>query len=256
LARLIPAIPGKAMSIDKALDEVPDLRTAYEDPDRPYVARLLDTARQLEGISRHASTHAAGVLVADKPLVEYTPLHRPTKGGEADGLGVVSQWPMEIVESIGLLKVDFLGLRTLTIMRKAAELIERYHGIRYDLGSIPYRHRPDNPEYNEALDRAFRLLSEGDTGGVFQVEGGGMRRVLTESRRALSTSSRPSRCSGPARLNTSPPTSAGCTARKRSATITLPWNRSWTRRSASSSTRSRSCRSPPTCSATAWLTRT
>jgi DNA polymerase-3 subunit alpha len=180
LARLIPAIPGKAMSIDKALDEVPDLRAAYEDPDRPYVARLLDTARQLEGISRHASTHAAGVLVADKPLVEYTPLHRPTKGGEAEGLGVVSQWPMEIVESIGLLKVDFLGLRTLTIMRKAAELIERYHGLRYDLSNIPYRHRPDDPEYNEALDGAFHLLSEGDTGGVFQVEGGGMRRVLTE----------------------------------------------------------------------------
>ncbi|MEJ2147955.1 MAG: DNA polymerase III subunit alpha [Chloroflexota bacterium] len=180
LARLIPAIPGKAVSIDKALEEVPDLRAAYEDQDRPYVARLIDTARQLEGISRHASTHAAGVLVADKPLVEYIPLNRPTKGDEGDGLGVISQWPMEIVESIGLLKVDFLGLRTLTIMRKAAELIERYHGYHYDLSNIPYRHRPDDPEHNEALDKAFQLLSEGDTGGVFQVEGSGMRRVLTE----------------------------------------------------------------------------
>ncbi|HEC21786.1 MAG TPA: DNA polymerase III subunit alpha [Chloroflexi bacterium] len=187
LARLIPAIPGKPVTIEKALEDVPELRAAYEDTQRPYIRQLLDTARQLEGIARHASTHAAGVLIADKPLVEYIPLHRPTKGGgdeSSDGLGVVSQWPMEIVESIGLLKVDFLGLRTLTIMRKAAELIERYHGVHHDLDSIPYRHRegddPETLEYNRQLDKAFELMARGDTSGVFQVEGAGMRRVLTE----------------------------------------------------------------------------
>ncbi|HQE17362.1 MAG TPA: DNA polymerase III subunit alpha, partial [Aggregatilineales bacterium] len=152
LARMIPAVPGKPVTIDQALEEIPDLKAAYEDPERPHIKKLLDTARKLEGISRHASTHAAGVLISDRPLVEYTPLNRPTNNAV---LGAMSQWPMEIVDSIGLLKVDFLGLRTLTVMRKACELIERYHGIRYDLSNIPYRHRPDDPEYNAALDKAF-----------------------------------------------------------------------------------------------------
>ncbi len=187
IARLIPAIPGKAVTIRQVLDEVPELRTAYEDTNRPYIRRLLDTASQLEGIARHASTHAAGVIIADKPLVEYTPLNRPTKGGDesnsnGETLGVVSQWPMEIIDSIGLLKVDFLGLRTLTIMRKACELIERYHGIRYTLDTIPYRHREGDQEYNAWLDKAFELLSRGETSGVFQVEGAGMTRMLTEMR--------------------------------------------------------------------------
>ena len=131
LARMIPSVPGKSVTITQALEDIPDLKQAYEDKNRPYIKKLLDTATRLEGISRHASTHAAGVLIADKPLVEYTPLNRPTKGGEGgsgDGLGSVSQWPMEIVELIGLLKVDFLGLRTLTIMRKACELIEKIMG--------------------------------------------------------------------------------------------------------------------------------
>lgn len=187
IARMIPSIPGKPVSIEQALEEIPDLRMAYEDPDRPYIKQLLDTAHQLEGIARHASTHAAGVLIADKPLIEYAPLNRPTKGaegGDGDGLGVVSQWPMEIVESIGLLKVDFLGLRTLTIMRKACELIEQYHGVVYNLNTIPCRHLPEGSpgaaEYNQQLDEAFKLLTRGDTSGVFQVEGAGMTRMLTE----------------------------------------------------------------------------
>ncbi len=183
LARMIPAVPGKAVGISDALEQVPELKAAYEDENRPYIKNLLDTARQLEGIARHASTHAAGVLIADKPLVEYTPLNRPTNASN-EGLGSVSQWPMAIVESIGLLKVDFLGLRTLTIMRKACELVEHYRGIKYDLDSIPYRHRlDDNPEaeeHNRLLDQAFDLMTRGDTSGVFQVEGAGMTRVLTE----------------------------------------------------------------------------
>nr|MBN1228704.1 DNA polymerase III subunit alpha [Anaerolineae bacterium] len=177
LARMIPAIPGKPVTIKGALEQNPDLKTAYDDPDRPYIRRLLDTAMQLEGIARHASTHAAGVLIADKPLVEYTPLNRATGNAALDSM---SQWPMEIVDSIGLLKVDFLGLRTLTIMRKACDLIEHYHGIQYNLDNIPYRHRDDDPEHNAALDAAFALLSHGETSGVFQVEGAGMTRVITE----------------------------------------------------------------------------
>lgn len=179
LARMIPAVPGKPVTIDQALEEIPDLKAAYEDPERPHIKKLLDTARKLEGISRHASTHAAGVLISDRPLVEYTPLNRPTNNAV---LGAMSQWPMEIVDSIGLLKVDFLGLRTLTVMRKACELIERYHGIRYDLSNIPYRHRPDDPEYNAALDKAFELLTRGETSGVFQVEGAGLTRTLMDMR--------------------------------------------------------------------------
>ena len=203
LARLIPYIPGKPISLEEAIQEIPELKAAYEDRDRPYIRSLLDTARQLEGVARHASTHAAGVLIADKPLVEYTPLHRPTKVGEGGSggkkasdngesgqngevLGIVSQWPMEVVESIGLLKVDFLGLRTLTIMRRACELIEQHHGVHYDLNSIPYRHWPDDDaahaEYNRQLDAAFELLAQGETSGIFQVEGSGMTRVLTEMR--------------------------------------------------------------------------
>jgi DNA polymerase III subunit alpha len=189
LARVVPAIPGKAVTIRQALEEVPDFKAVYEDTERGYMRDLIDTAAQLEGIARHASTHAAGVLISDEPLVEYVPLHRPTKGGEASGgnsgsgegnLGIVSQWEMEVVDSIGMLKVDFLGLSTLTIMRKACELIERYHRARYTLATIPYRHRDGDSDYNAALDKAFQLISRGDTSGVFQVEGGGMTKMLVE----------------------------------------------------------------------------
>lgn len=190
VASMIPAIPGKPASISDVLGEgkkSEEFRSqtfidTYEDNRRPYMKELIDTARKLEGISRHASTHAAGVLIADAPLIEYTPLNKPTSKNE--GLGAVSQWPMEIVESIGLLKVDFLGLRTLSIMRRASDLIERYHGIRYDLNNIPYRHLPeDEPnavEHNTQLDKAFKLLQRGETSGVFQVEGGGLTRTLID----------------------------------------------------------------------------
>jgi len=194
IAKLIPSIPGKPVSIAEALEGVPELRELYETT--PYVRQLLDTAMQLEGVARHASTHAAGVVIADAPLVEYCPLHRPTKeqgspGGEgrrskgaeepgngedeeATGeaiLSAVTQWPMEDLEAIGLLKVDFLGLSTLTIMRRACDLIRQRHGVSLDLDSIPL----DDPAI-------YRLLSSGDVMGVFQVEGAGFRRVLQDMR--------------------------------------------------------------------------
>lgn len=179
VARLIPSTPGKAVSITQALDTVADLKEIYNNT--PYIKKLLDTAMQLEGCTRHASTHAAGVLVSDRPLVEYLPLHRPTKGGGEDSpVSSVSQWPMEIVDAMGMLKVDFLGLRTLTHMRKACEWIEREHGRKLDLHTIPYERIPEDPEKDADVFKLYELLASGETTGVFQVEGAGMRRTLRE----------------------------------------------------------------------------
>ncbi len=165
VARLIPGGPG--VKLDAALGQVPELRQMYEGID--YVRKMIDTAREVEGVSRHASTHAAGVIVTDKPLVEYTPLHRPTRGAD-EGLPVV-QYTMDVVEDAGLLKLDYLGLSTLTVLRKAVDLIEARHGVAYTQHNIPL----DDPE-------TYRLLSSGDVTGIFQVESGGMRRVLTSLR--------------------------------------------------------------------------
>ncbi len=185
IARLIPSA-GKPIKFEDALSDdpekaLPDLKAAYEND--PTARRLIDVARQLEGITRHASTHAAGVIVADKPLVEYIPLHRPTKGSAEDApVKMVTQFPMETCESIGLLKVDFLGLSTLTIMRKACELIEHYHGVHYDLSNIPYRPDPNDPEKTRMVEEMFAMLGRGETVGVFQLESQGMRRMLTDMR--------------------------------------------------------------------------
>jgi DNA polymerase-3 subunit alpha len=162
VARLVPGGPG--VRLDNALSQVSELRQAYEGIE--YIRKLLDTAREVEGVSRHASTHAAGVVVTDKPLVEYTPLHRPTRGAE-EGLPV-TQYTMDVLEDTGLLKVDFLGLSTLTILRKAVDLIQERHGITFTQDNIPL----DDPE-------TYQLLSSGQVTGIFQVESGGMRRVLT-----------------------------------------------------------------------------
>lgn len=168
IAKMIPAIPGKPISIVDAIEQVPELKAAAKDS---YIRELLDNAASLEGVARHASTHAAGVIISDRALVEYCPLHRPTKGSADAGIGIVTQWPMEILESIGLLKVDFLGLSTLTVMRRACELINERHGVQLNLDNIPL----EDP-------KAFELLASGDVMGVFQVEGSGFRRVLTEMR--------------------------------------------------------------------------
>ncbi len=162
VARLVPGGPG--VRLDEALAQVPDLRQMYEGID--YVRTLIDTAREVEGVCRHASTHAAGVVVADKPLVFYTPLHRPTRGSD-EGLPVI-QYTMDVLEDTGLLKMDFLGLSTLTILRKAVDLVRERHGITYTQDNIPL----DDPAI-------YKLLSSGEVVGLFQVESAGMRRVLT-----------------------------------------------------------------------------
>ena len=181
IAKLIPSIPGKPCSIDDALDKqhefyAAELAERYRQDDT--VSQLLDTARQLEGVARHASTHAAGVIIADRPLVEYAPLHRPTS--DDGGVGVVTQWPMEILESIGLLKVDFLGLSMLTIMRRACELVQERHGVRYTMENIPYDVGHVGPDPDKKPEALFDLLGRGDVLGIFQVEGAGMRRLMMD----------------------------------------------------------------------------
>ncbi len=164
VAKLLPTGPN--VKIDESLEKIPEFRAAYEESD--YIGKLIDTARLLEGVARHASTHAAGVVITDKPVIEYVPLHRPTKGDETTGFPV-TEFEMSVLERIGLLKIDFLGLATLTIMRRACELIRARHGESYNLNNIPV---------DDA--HAFELLSRGDVAGVFQVEGAGLRRVLQQ----------------------------------------------------------------------------
>lgn len=165
VAKLIPIGPGK--TIDGTLEEVKEFRELYERSE--YLRKLIDNAKLLEGVARNASTHAAGVVVTDKPVIEYTPLHRPTRGDESGT--PVTQFPMGDLEHIGLLKIDFLGLAHLTIVREACALINARRGKHYSLSNIPVED-----------DEAFKLLSRGDVVGVFQVEGGGMKRVLTQMR--------------------------------------------------------------------------
>ncbi len=186
VARLIPAIPGKPAKIVNVLDREHEFYSADLDAkikSDPRIRELIETAKQVEGVSRHASSHAAGVIISDKPLVQYVPLHRPTSGEAGlGGIRSISQWPMEIIEKIGLLKVDFLGLSTLTVMRKAAQLIEQRHGVRYTMDNIPYDIGQCGPgkDADKGMDAAFDMLGRGDVLGVFQVEGSGMRKLMME----------------------------------------------------------------------------
>ncbi|MFB0537339.1 MAG: DNA polymerase III subunit alpha [Anaerolineae bacterium] len=167
VAKLIPFSPK--VKIDTGLQKVPELRDMYESQEegKRYVKEFIDTARSLEGVARHASTHAAGIVIADVPLVNYTPLHRPTKGGAV----AITQYPMEALEDIGLLKMDYLGLSTLTIIQRTLDLLQETRGIRLTPNDIPL----DDPAI-------YELLSSGEVTGLFQVESAGMRRVLTSLR--------------------------------------------------------------------------
>ncbi|MCB0072143.1 MAG: DNA polymerase III subunit alpha, partial [Caldilineaceae bacterium] len=172
IAKMIPAIPGKPVTINDVLTEGhefynPELVQLYKGSD--WVRDLVDTSMQLEGVARHAGIHAAAVIVADRELEHYTPLMRGTKSTVTN---TIAQYEFPVLESIGLLKVDFLGLSTLSVMREAGRLIKERHGIEYTLSNIPF-------EGDEAFE-AFKLLSSGEVSGVFQVESAGMRRVLTE----------------------------------------------------------------------------
>jgi DNA polymerase III subunit alpha len=181
-AALIPT-EARQKPLQEYVESNPDLQQLYDS--NAQIREVIDVASTLQGVSRHASTHAAGVIVADKPLVEYLPLHRITgKDPSGGALKAVTQFPMETCDAIGLLKIDFLGLSTLTILRRACDLIERHHGISYTMENIPYRH--DDPALTDddraALDKAFALIGSGETVGVFQVESSGMRQMLRDMR--------------------------------------------------------------------------
>jgi DNA polymerase-3 subunit alpha len=167
-AKQIPNIPGKPTTITDALEEVPEFKQLYQSTE--YFKQLIDTASHMEGVVRNAGTHAAGVIITDKPTIEYLPLHRPTSGSSEDNpIKTVTQFEMSHIDDLGLLKVDFLGLATLTIMARACDLIKERHGVDLNLGNIPV----DDPA-------TFELLGRGETAGVFQVEGAGMRRYLVQ----------------------------------------------------------------------------
>ncbi len=168
VAKLVPNIPGKPMKISEALEEITELKQLYSST--PYLRELIDTAKDMEGVVRNAGTHAAGVIITDKPIIDYIPLHRPTGSSSSDSpVKTVTQFEMSILDSLGLLKVDFLGLATLSIMARACDLICERHGVEFNLQNIP----TDDPE-------TYEMLGRGETAGVFQVEGSGMRRWLMQ----------------------------------------------------------------------------
>jgi DNA polymerase-3 subunit alpha len=161
--RIAKAIPNQlGIKLDEALEISPDLK-GQVDAD-PAVKRIIDFARQLEGVARNASTHAAGVVISREPLTELMPLQKATN---SDAL--MSQYEMHGIEALGLLKFDFLGLSNLTILRHAVDLVRQERGIEIDLDHIP-------------LDdgTTFELLASGETTGVFQLESAGMRRYIRE----------------------------------------------------------------------------
>lgn len=162
VARLVPPMGS---SLPDAIKEVPELNNMYGSDGE--VKKLVDTAIRLEGVSRHASTHAAGVVISSDPLMLNVALQRPT-GNNEDALPT-TQLPMEEVGKIGLLKVDFLGLANLTILGNARDIIAQTNGVEIDLQKIP-------------LDdiKTYELLSAAETAGVFQLEGAGMRRYIKE----------------------------------------------------------------------------
>jgi len=160
VAKLIPSGPG-GLTIEQALTSIPELRALY-DANR-QIRDLLETARTIEGMARHASTHAAGVVISKGPLIEYAPLIKLADGE------INTQYDMGWVEKIGLLKMDFLGLRNLTVMKNASDEIRRTADPSFDLDRIP-----------DDDARTFEMLERGETIGVFQLESEGMKRVVTE----------------------------------------------------------------------------
>jgi len=163
VARLVPFRPG--MTLERALEENNELRVIYAED--KIIRKLVDSAQRLEGVARHASTHAAGVVISKQPLTSYVPLQRASRGdGETT---VMTQFTMEDIARIGLLKMDFLGLANLTILGRAKEIIAQSRNVDIDLHNIPM---------GDA--KTFELLSSGETVGVFQLEGAGMRRYIKE----------------------------------------------------------------------------
>ena len=164
--RIARLVPFKARTLEDALRLSPEMQTAYNDDQA--VHNLVDQAQGLEGIVHHVSTHAAGVLIADEPLTETVPLQRPSRGDESSPV-LMTQFSMDPVAHLGLLKMDFLGLTNLTILDRAVKLVKESRGVEIDLQKLPL---DDGP--------TFELLSSGNTTDLFQLESAGMQRYIKE----------------------------------------------------------------------------
>lgn len=158
IAKEIPFALG--MTIDKALDTNPNLKKLYEEDNE--TREIIDVSRKIEGMLRHASTHAAGVVISKKPIDEYVPLYKHQDS-------ITTQFTMTTLEELGLLKMDFLGLRTLTVIRDALDLIQKNHDVKLNFS---------NMEYDDL--KVYELLSSGNTLGVFQLESAGMRSFMKQ----------------------------------------------------------------------------
>ena len=161
VAKAVPA--ALDMTLEKALEQNPVLKEMEQKDER--VRELLGVARRLEGMTRHASVHAAGVVIAPKPLTEFVPLYKSQKDE------IVTQWAMKEVERVGLLKMDFLGLSTLTLIRDALDEIKRTENIEVDIDAVSLDDR-----------KTYELFSDGQTYGVFQFESSGMRELLRKAK--------------------------------------------------------------------------
>ena len=159
IAKMIPQELN--ITIDKALKMNPELKKTYED--QPEIHDLIDTARRLEGLPRHTSMHAAGVVISQKDVSEYVPLSRAQDGS------IVTQFTMTTLEELGLLKMDFLGLRTLTVIQNAVHLIEQDAGVHLDMQQIDYNDK-----------KVLASLGTGRSDGVFQLESAGMKNFMKE----------------------------------------------------------------------------
>lgn len=159
IAKMIPTELN--ITIDKALKMNPELRTLYETDET--VKKLIDMSRRLEGLPRHTSMHAAGVVISQKSVDEYVPLSRASDGS------IVTQFTMTTLEELGLLKMDFLGLRTLTVIQNAVKLAEQNQGVKLDIDHINYEDK-----------KVYEMLGQGKTDGVFQLESGGMTNFMKE----------------------------------------------------------------------------
>ncbi len=168
ISKLMPTVPNadkSASQLKSFLETIPELKARYEGEED--VKRIIDFAIKLEGVARHASVHAAAVVIAKEPLTEYTAVQRSPQ----DENSTISQFEMHAVEEVGLLKMDFLGLKNLTVMQNAVRLIEARHGVKIDLNNLPM----DDKD-------TFALVARGENIGVFQFEGSGMTRWLTAMR--------------------------------------------------------------------------
>jgi len=158
IAKMVPFALG--MTLDKALETEPNLSKEYKE--NPSATELIDMAKRLEGLPRHASTHAAGVVISDAPLTDYLPLYQNDEA-------VTTQFTMGILEELGLLKMDFLGLRTLTVIKHTVDEVYRRHGIEIDIKNI---------DMEESA--AFDAITAGKTEGMFQLESRGMTATMKE----------------------------------------------------------------------------